>query len=151
MKSLEETPKDHPLISRVRVWLELGGKKNKNSGSVEVGEATTMAIRALLPGSIGVRVVDCSAMDGIGETSQKLIDERGCPVDDQVMPALLTRVRQLETGWSKPHKDDLVEKLFQTTFPAFKFPDRESLHITCGVHLCKGKCPKVSSLYILRV
>ena len=71
-------------LSRVRVWLELGGKKNKHSGSVEVGEATTMGIRAVLPGSIGVRVVDCSALDGIGETSQKLLDSRGCPVDVQV-------------------------------------------------------------------
>lgn len=62
----------------------------------------------------------------------------------QVMPALLTRVRPVEIGWSKPHKDDLVEKLFQTIFPAFKFPDRERLHVTCGVQLCKGKCPKVS-------
>lgn len=59
------------------------------------------------------------------------------------MPALLTRIRPAEIGWSKPHKDDLVEKLFQTTFPAFKFPDRERLHVTCGVQLCKGKCPKV--------
>lgn len=83
MKALETSNKEHPLVSRVRVWLELGGKK-KNTGSVEVGEATTLGIRALLPGSIGVRVVDCSAMDGIGETSQKLLDERGCPIDVQV-------------------------------------------------------------------
>lgn len=84
MKSMDSSSKDHPLISRIRVWLELGGKKNRRSGFVEVGEATTLGIRALLPGSIGVRVVDCSAMDGIGETSQKLLDERGCPVDVQV-------------------------------------------------------------------
>lgn len=88
MKALDSAiinSKDHPLISRIRVWLELGGKRNRNTGSVEVGEATTLGIRALLPGSIGVRVVDCSAMDGIGETSQKLLDERGCPVDVQVI------------------------------------------------------------------
>lgn len=60
------------------------------------------------------------------------------------MPALLTRIRPAEIGWSKPHKDDLVEKLFQTTFPAFKFPDREMLHVTCAVQLCKGKCPKAN-------
>lgn len=87
MKALDSPLKDHPhpLISRIRVWLELGGKKNRNTGAVEVGEATTLGIRALLPGSIGVRVVDCSAMDGIGETSQKLLDGRGCPVDVQVI------------------------------------------------------------------
>lgn len=78
------TTRAHPLISRIRVWLELGGTKDKDSGFVEVGEATTLGIRALLPGSIGVRVVDCSALDGIGETSQKLLDGRGCPIDVQV-------------------------------------------------------------------
>lgn len=92
MKSVETVTKVHPLISRIRVWLELGGKKNRNTGSVEVGEATTLGVRALLPGSIGVRVVDCSAMDGIGETSQKLLDERGCPIDVQVRYSLEGKV-----------------------------------------------------------
>ncbi|XP_055716817.1 uncharacterized protein LOC129810394 isoform X1 [Phlebotomus papatasi] len=127
--------------SRVRVWLELGG--SGGTGSVEVGQATTLGVRAILPGSVGVRVVDCIALDGLGEASQKLLDERGCPIDEQVMPALLVRFRPIEEGWSKPHKDDLVEKLFQTTFPAFKFPDREHLHVSCGVQLCRGRCPKV--------
>lgn len=89
---------------RVRVWLELGGKDG--AGSVEVGQPTTLGtytetyrhwttftlyilssiagIRAVLPGSIGARIVDCSALDGLGESSQKLLDERGCPVDEQV-------------------------------------------------------------------
>lgn len=62
----------------------------------------------------------------------------------QVMPALLARVRPAEEGWSKPHIDDLVEKLFTATFPAFKFPDRERLHVTCGVQLCREECPYVS-------
>lgn len=43
-----------------------------------------IGVRAVLPGSIGVRIVDCSALDGLGESSQKLLDERGCPVDEQV-------------------------------------------------------------------
>lgn len=59
------------------------------------------------------------------------------------MPALVARVRPAEEGWSKPHIDDLVEKLFSATFPAFKFPDRERLHITCGVQLCREECPYV--------
>lgn len=61
------------------------------------------------------------------------------------MPALLTRLRPAEDGWSKPHVDDLVEKLFTASFPAFKFPDRERLHVSCGVQLCRGQCPKVSN------
>lgn len=59
---------------------------------------------------------------------------------------MLTRVRPAEEGWSKPHADDLMEKLFTTTFPAFKFPDRERLHVSCGVQLCRDECPYVSTL-----
>lgn len=66
----------------------------------------------------------------------------------QVMPALLSRLQPVEEGWSKPHDEDLVEKLFTATFPAFKFPDRERLHVSCGVQLCKGPCPNVSNLVI---
>lgn len=67
---------------RIRVWLELGA--NDGTGTVEVGQSTTLGVRAVLPGSIGVRIVDCAALDGLGESSQKLLDERGCPVDEQV-------------------------------------------------------------------
>lgn len=69
-------------VRRIRVWLELGGPDG--SGSVEVGQPTTLGVKAVLPGSVGVRVVDCAALDGLGDSSQKLLDERGCPVDEQV-------------------------------------------------------------------
>lgn len=69
-------------VPRIRVWLELGG--TDGSGTVEVGQMTTINIRAILPGTVGVRIVDCAALDGLGESSQKLLDERGCPVDEQV-------------------------------------------------------------------
>lgn len=59
------------------------------------------------------------------------------------MPSLHVRYRPLEEGWSKPQEDDLIEKLFSATFPAFKFPDRERLHVSCGVQLCKQQCPEV--------
>ncbi len=62
------------------------------------------------------------------------------------MPALTLNKRYIEEGWSKPSKDDIVEKLFTATFPAFKFPDRERLHVNCGVQLCREQCPQVSVL-----
>lgn len=64
----------------------------------------------------------------------------------QVMPALHTRIKPAEEGWSKAHEDDLLEKTYTATFPAFKFPDRERLHVSCGVQLCKGFCPDVSRM-----
>ncbi|KAL5276248.1 hypothetical protein ACFFRR_001834 [Megaselia abdita] len=132
---------DQTATPRVRIWLELGGPDG--SGSVKVGQDTTLSVRALVPANIGVRVIDCSALDGLGESTQQLLDQRGCPVDEQVMPSLHVRYRPLEEGWSKPQEDDLIEKLFSATFPAFKFPDRERLHVSCGVQLCKQQCPEV--------
>ncbi|XP_068141161.1 uncharacterized protein cyr isoform X2 [Drosophila tropicalis] len=129
----------HMDSPRIRIWLELGGPNG--SGSVEVGMPTTLTVRAIVPGTIGVHVVDCSALDGLGESMQQLLDSRGCPIDEQVMPALHTRFKPAEEGWSKQHEEDLVERIFSATFPAFKFPDRERLHVSCGVQLCKGKCP----------
>ncbi|BFG00870.1 uncharacterized protein DMAD_00771 [Drosophila madeirensis] len=127
---------------RVRIWLELGGPNG--TGSVEVGVPTTLTVRAIVPGTIGVRVVDCAALDGLGESTQQLLDARGCPIDEQVMPALHTHHKPAEEGWSKQHEEDLVERTFAATFPAFKFPDRERLHVSCGVQLCKGKCPNLN-------
>jgi len=71
---------------RVRIWLELGGPNG--TGSVEVGVATTLTVRAIVPGNIGVRVVDCAALDGLGESTQQLLDARGCPIDEQVSEAI---------------------------------------------------------------
>lgn len=73
---------DQIATPRVRIWLELGGPDG--SGSVKVGQDTTLSVRALVPANIGVRVIDCSALDGLGESTQQLLDQRGCPVDEQV-------------------------------------------------------------------
>ncbi|XP_015041655.2 uncharacterized protein cyr [Drosophila pseudoobscura] len=132
----------HMDTPRVRIWLELGGPNG--TGSVEVGVPTTLTVRAIVPGTIGVRVVDCAALDGLGESTQQLLDARGCPIDEQVMPALHIHHKPAEEGWSKQHEEDLVERTFAATFPAFKFPDRERLHVSCGVQLCKGKCPNLN-------
>ncbi|XP_061393068.1 uncharacterized protein LOC133328521 [Musca vetustissima] len=127
---------------RIRIWLELGGPDG--SGSVVVGQATTLTVRAVVPGTMGLKIVDCAALDGLGESTQQLLDDRGCPIDEQVMPALHTTIKPAEEGWSKLDEEDLVEKTYTATFPAFKFPDRERLHVSCGVQLCKGRCPNVN-------
>lgn len=80
--SSSSSSSDMESVPRIRVWLELGG--SDGSGTVEVGQMTTINIRAVLPGTVGVRIVDCAALDGLGESSQKLLDERGCPIDEQV-------------------------------------------------------------------
>lgn len=80
---------DQIATPRVRIWLELGGPDG--SGSVKVGQDTTLSVRALVPANIGVRVIDCSALDGLGESTQQLLDQRGCPVDEQVRLCIMKR------------------------------------------------------------
>lgn len=105
------------------------------------------------------------AHDGLGESSQKLLDEAGCPVDELIFPKM-KMYRHISTD--KKSKDMLFNEdhasidnskqtqnrsgVFQhfmlykhasTVFSAFKFPDRARLHLTCGLELCKGECARV--------
>lgn len=125
--------------TKIRTWLEVGSKEGQDFAVV--GENATLAVRSILARSVGMRVVDCVAFDGVGESSQRLFDEYGCPVDSSIMPDFVETVMNIEDGWSKSHDDDIVQKVFTTKFQAFKFPDRDIIHINCGVHLCKGRCP----------
>ncbi|KAJ8951239.1 hypothetical protein NQ318_010267 [Aromia moschata] len=84
---------------------------------------------------IGWRVIECVAHDGLGDSSQKLLDQEGCPVDELLMPKLIY-------GPIRPialmrHQEAV------SRFAAFKFPDRDRLHLSCGLQLCRGLCPKV--------
>lgn len=127
--------------TKIRSWLEVGSKEGQDYAIV--GENSTLSIRSILARNIGMKVVDCVAFDGVGESSQRLFDEFGCPIDSQIMPDFVETIMNIEDGWSKNHDDDVVQKVFTTNFQAFKFPDRDIVHINCGIHLCKGKCPEL--------
>lgn len=129
------------VATKIRSWLEVGSKEGQDYAIV--GENSTLSVRSILARNVGMRVVDCVAFDGVGESSQRLFDEFGCPVDSQIMPDFSETIVDIEDGWSKNHEDDIVQKVFSTSFQAFKFPDRDIIHINCGVHLCKGKCAHV--------
>lgn len=95
--------------------------------------------------NISGQVVDCLAHDGLGDTSQSLIDPSGCPVDEVLVPKLLES-RQLSRTLG-----DYRFTVLATSFPAFKFPDRESVHVRCGLQLCRGSCQQVRvTLYTAR-
>ncbi|KAJ8971620.1 hypothetical protein NQ317_016337 [Molorchus minor] len=84
---------------------------------------------------IGWRAIECVAHDGLGDSSQKLLDQEGCPVDELLMPKFIY-------GPTRPialmrHQEAV------SRFAAFKFPDRDRLHLSCGLQLCRGLCPKV--------
>lgn len=87
---------------------------------------------------IGWKVVDCTAHDGLGDSSQKLLDDRGCPIDDQIMPT---------PKYGSVEEEDVMKyQEASTLFPAFKFPDRDRLHITCMLLLCRNSCSQVKKI-----
>lgn len=76
--------------------------------------------------------MDCTAHDGLGDSSQKLLDELGCPLDELLLPLPeLGPVRNIDL---MRHQEAVAK------FAAFKFPDRDRLHLSCGLQLCRGKC-----------
>lgn len=122
------------------------------------------------PVGIGLRVTNCVAHDGLGEASQKLLDEAGCPIDETIFnrPTIHQHRHRSEIDLSDLEPVDPQRNLHEstniklarndpeymfknimtyqhamTTFAAFKFPDRAKLHLTCGIELCKGHCPVV--------
>lgn len=126
--------------SKVRAWLEVGSRDGQDFSLV--GENSTLKIRSFIKRNIGMRIVDCVAFDGIGDSSQRLFDEFGCPIDSQLMDDFNEDIVSIEDGWSKANDDDIVQKIHTTKFQAFKFPDRDTIHFNCGILLCKGECPK---------
>lgn len=126
---------------------------------------------------VGLRVTNCVAHDGLGEASQKLLDEAGCPIDESIFttPSIHQHKKGTEIDFADLEPVDLQrnidenvhlkaakadpELMFKnlmtyqhavTTFAAFKFPDRAKLHLTCGIELCKGNCPNVDCKMLQR-
>lgn len=96
----------------VRSWLDIETKRHDFG---LVGENVTISAVAILPRNIGMQVVDCIAFDGIGDSSQKLFDEFGCPIDQNIMPNFKERLINFEDGWSKLDDHDNVQKVWSSS------------------------------------
>lgn len=76
-------------LGKVRSWMEIEGTSESNNvNRVSVGEQTILLIKSMLPGGFSVNVVDCFAHDGTGDVTQRLTDENGCPIDENIMLSL---------------------------------------------------------------
>ncbi|PSN47471.1 hypothetical protein C0J52_01957 [Blattella germanica] len=115
-----------------RAWMEIRGTNSQ--GQVSVGEDTTLLVKAVLPAELSSHVTDCTAHDGAGESSQRLLDDRGCPIDELILPALAQQQRKTADN----SEFNLLTS--KATFAAFKFPDRNSLHLRCTLEICRGHC-----------
>lgn len=96
---------------KIRSWLEIGTQRQEYA---IVGENATFSAIALVPRNMGMRIVDCIAFDGTGDSSQKLFDEFGCPIDVSLMAEFKEKITNIEDGWSKPNEDDVVQKIYST-------------------------------------
>ncbi|XP_047521012.1 uncharacterized protein LOC125060255 [Pieris napi] len=166
------------LLDSARAWMELAPTiAGSEPATVEVGQPTRLLIQCTLPVGIGLRVTNCIAHDGLGEASQKLLDEAGCPIDETIFnkPSLhrhhkgteidFNDLEPVDTIRNREENDQLKiaksdpEFMFKnlmtyqhaiTTFAAFKFPDRAKLHLTCGIELCKGPCPEIDCKALMK-
>ena len=59
-----------------------------------------------------------------------LTDYRGCALDMEIMP-----------DFTAAFNSKTSVKHLQTSFPMFKFPDSDQVHIKCNVLVCKKNCP----------
>ncbi|XP_063364847.1 uncharacterized protein LOC134653416 [Cydia amplana] len=158
------------LLESARAWMELvPASPSSEPATVEVGQPTKLLIQCTLPVGVGLRITNCVAHDGLGEASQKLLDEAGCPIDESIFstPSIHRHKKGTEIDLADLEPVDPQRNLHEnfnlkqaktdpeifknimtyqhaiTTFAAFKFPDRAKLHLTCGIELCKGTCPLV--------
>jgi len=91
-------------------------------------------------GGYDARIVNCSAHDGSrtgtdGTRAQQILDSAGCSLDRSLVPNLRRRRLPIES------RNRLITLHF-ATFQAFKFPERDHLHIKCAVAYCQGPCPQ---------
>ncbi|XP_046421223.1 uncharacterized protein LOC124180149 isoform X1 [Neodiprion fabricii] len=76
-------------------------------------------------GMYGIRVKSCFAFNK-RNSSVPLIDEKGCPVNGQVMTKF---VYDPSTGFADA-----------TLFSMFRFLDSPQVHFQCSISVCKGSC-----------
>nr|CAH7753514.1 unnamed protein product [Callosobruchus chinensis] len=134
-KQLEEELEE--ALAAARAWMEITSAHSEVTGSdvLQVGETALLVVKSTLPAGVGWSVTDCVAYDGLGDCSQRLIDQVGCPIDPLLVPGL---------RYALPRPIALMRhQEASTIFPAFKFPDRDRVHLKCSLRLCRGPCARV--------
>ena len=89
--------------------------------TVKIGDKLIMVIEIDQQDMYGMRISSCVVRDGMNMAEQLLINELGCPVDENIMP-----------------KFDYSNNFTRAAvaFPAHKFPHTSSVYYQCNVRLC---------------
>ncbi|XP_013777016.1 uncharacterized protein LOC106461713 [Limulus polyphemus] len=92
--------------------------------NVKIGDRLTIVIKIDVQDIYGMKVTNCLVRDGLNWGEQPLINNDGCPVDNEIMgPFQYTQ-----------NKTRAV-----VTFQAHKFPYTSSVYYQCNVKLCLKK------------
>ncbi|XP_055384555.1 uncharacterized protein LOC129614161 isoform X2 [Condylostylus longicornis] len=106
--------------------------QNKIAENVNIGDPLKLLVYVEKQEFYGLHVTNCVVRDGLGLGEQKLINEYGCPTDDEIMGPF-------------NYAGDKISA--SVVFPAHKFPYTTSVYYQCNVKLCDVKnseCFKVS-------
>jgi len=99
--------------------------------SVKIGDRLSLSISIDYQDVYGMKVTNCLVRDGLHWGEQPLLNDEGCPVDDEIMG-----------GFEYTH--NLTRAL--VSFQAHKFPYTSSVYYQCNVRLClkeSGGCEDV--------
>lgn len=98
--------------------------------NVKIGDELHLVISLDDQDVYGMLVTNCLVRDGMNWGEQPLIDDHGCPVDEEIMPEF-------------NYASNLTRA--SVTFQAHKFPYTSSVYYQCNVRLCfrEGGCNHV--------
>lgn len=99
--------------------------------NVKIGDPLTLVIMIDNQDVYGMRVTNCLVRDGLNWGEQPLINNEGCPVDNEILG---------------PFDYTLNKTRASVTFQAHKFPYTSSVYYQCNVKLClksSGGCDDV--------
>ncbi|VVC34664.1 Hypothetical protein CINCED_3A021779 [Cinara cedri] len=95
--------------------------KHDVAENVKIGDPLTMVISINSEDTFGLFITDCLVRDGLGWGDQRLIDNYGCSIDNDIMG---------QFQYSANKTTALVN------FQAHKFPYTTSVYYQCHVNLC---------------
>lgn len=98
--------------------------------NVRIGDELHLMISLDDQDVYGMLVTNCLVRDGMNWGEQPLIDDEGCPVDEEIMPQFV-------------YSQNLSRA--SVTFQAHKFPYTSSVYYQCNVRLCfrEGGCKHI--------
>ncbi|KAG8198907.1 hypothetical protein JTE90_015119 [Oedothorax gibbosus] len=131
-KSLSEKKKNMPPLPSCMMKIFKGRpEQHVVAEHVKIGDYLTLSINIEKQEHYGIFVTNCVVRDGLNWSEEPLINNEGCPINEEIMGSF-------------EYSKDLTTA--HVTYPAFKFPFSSSIYYRCNVKLClkeSGGCTDV--------